>query len=165
MDKEINKAHNNIKSDEIIDTHETLLILEKSYTDGLAFLSSLHDDGENLQFISEDMMKIGNYIATLGMATAMAESVLENKLSNTDKLWRSERTSDYKLSSKSSTTHQINLRGSNSNHRYNLVSKGLRRLYDDLNTKFKCLQFVGSNLKFEIEKGLAVYTINRTISK
>lgn len=165
MDNDINKAHKNLQTDEQIDTHETLLILEQAYTDGLNFLGDLHDDGENLQFISEDMMKIGNYIATLGMATAMAESVLENKLSNTDKLWRSEKTADYKLSSKSSTTHQINLRGSNANHRYNLVAKGLKRLYDDLNTKFKCLQFVGSNLKFEIEKGLAIYTINRTIKK
>ena len=161
--KNMNQIHHQLKNDEDINSEEVLDILEDTYSEGLEFLNSLHNNGENLQFISEDIMKIGNYIATLGTALSMAESILENKLSHFDKKLFKEDLAYYKLSSKSSTTHQINLRGHDENYRYNQVAKGLKRLYDDLNTKFKCLQFVGSNLKFEIEKGLAVYTINRTI--
>lgn len=157
------EIHNQVTRGVLINTVDVLETLVKTYEEGLEFMQDLHNNGENLQFLSEDMMKLGNYIPTIGLARALAEGVLENKLSLSDEEWRKNNLADYKQSSKSSTTHQINLRGKNDNMPFSIVSKSLTSLYFDMNTKFKCLQTIGSNLKFEIEKGLANYTINRTI--
>jgi len=158
------KIHSQITSGVIVDHIEVLEALVSVYQEGLEFMHNLYNNDENLAFLSNDMMKLGNYIPTIGLAKSLADAVLENKLSNSDEKWRKGDLADYKQSSKSSTTHQINLRGKNDNYPFYLVSKSLTTLYFDMNTKFKALQTIGSNLKFEIEKGLATYTINRKIN-
>lgn len=115
---------------------------------------TLNNDTEALNFITEDMARLGQYIPTVGLAKAIAKSVLENRLSNSDYKWRKNNLPDYKQSSKSSTTHQINLRGMDENHPFTLISELLTSLYFDMNTKFKALQSVAANLKFGIEHEL-----------
>lgn len=158
----LHEAHHNISKGIKVNSIEVLAILVDVYEQSLDFLDSLHNNTELVRFISEDLMKIGNYMPTLGMAKSVAETLLENQLSITDENWRKTNLADYKQSSKSSTTHQINLRGNNEIMSYSLISKSLISLYFDMNTKFKCLQTIGANYKFEIENGLASHTINES---
>ena len=163
MNLNLDQINAQLMSGVIFNTTDILTVLIKYYEEAIAFNESLHDDSENLQFISEDLMKIGRYLPTIGKVKSTAKILLENNLSSVDEKWRKNNLADYKQSSKSSTTHQINLRGLNEIAPYALAYELISTIYLDLNTKFKSLQFVGSNLKFEIEKGLATYTINRTI--
>lgn len=124
----------------------------------------MHNSDSDLDYISADEMGIAAYITTVGMAKSIAKSVLENKLSVADENWRRNNLNDYKQSSKSSTIHMNNLRGLNEILPFNQISELLTTLYYDLNTKFKALQSIASNRKFEIEKGLVEYTIRKKIS-
>jgi hypothetical protein len=58
-----------------------------------------------------------------------------------------------------------NLRGLTEIMPFNQINELLTTLYYDLNTKFKALQSIASNRKFEIEKGLVEYTIRKRITK
>lgn len=148
-------------------TKENVLeILVKFYETAADFNENkLHNVGDNFECIIEDMRNLSIWISKVGLAKSLAEGVLENKLSKSDEHWRKTNLADYKQSSKSSTTHQINLRGKDENHPYSLVSKLLVNLYYDMNTKFKALQSISANLKFEIEKELLDYNIKRSINR
>jgi hypothetical protein len=124
----------------------------------------MHNSDSDLDYISADEMGVAAYITTVGMAKSIAKSVLENKLSLADENWRKNDLNDYKQSSKSSTIHMNNLKGLTEIMPFNQISELLTTLYYDLNTKFKALQSVASNRKFEIEKGLVEYTIRKRIS-
>ena len=125
----------------------------------------MHNSDSDLDYISADEMGVAAYITTIGMAKSIAKAVLENKLSVADDKWRKTDLNDYKQSSKSSTIHMNNLRGLTEIMPFNQINELLTTLYYDLNTKFKALQSIASNRKFEIEKGLVDYTIRKRITK
>ena len=115
---------------------------------------TLHNDAEALDYITEDMANLGQFIPTVGIAKSIAETILDNKLSKSDYNWRKTEVADYKLSSKSSTIHSTNLKGLDCNKPFTMISRMLTNAYYDLNTKFKALQSVSANLKFGIENEL-----------
>jgi hypothetical protein len=121
----------------------------------------LNNSDTDLDYISEDEMKIASYITTLGMAKSIAKVALENKMSVADERWRKTNLSDYKQSSKSSTIHLSNLKGLAEVMPFNQIASLLETLYYDFNRKFEALRAVASNRKFEIEKGLIDYTIRK----
>lgn len=162
----IQQLNNSLLKNQKIDSDEALQVLVDFYEQSLIFLDNdLNNDNEDPWLISEDMMKISSYMTTVGMAKSIAEAMLENRLSLADEDWRKNQTTDYKLSSKSSTNHQVNLRGLNEIHLFSLISKNLISLYFDMNRKFDAIKMLGSNLKFGIEKGLIDCQIKKTLKK
>jgi len=146
------------------ESEDALEVLVNFYEETLAFLDNdLSNNTEDPWLISDDMVKIASYMTTVGMAKSIAEATLENLMSLADEDWRKNRTNDYKLSSKSSTNHQVNLKGLTEIHQISLVSKCLTALYFDMNRKFDAIKMLGSNLKFGIEKGLINCEIKKTL--
>jgi hypothetical protein len=132
-----------------------LTTLVEFYEEAVDFNENhLHNDLEALDCIVEDMAHLGQYITTVGTAKSIAKTVMENKLSNSDEKWRLTNLADYKQSSKSSTTHQINLRGLDDNKPFVLIFELINSLYYDMLNKNKNLQSQASTLKFGIEHQL-----------
>jgi hypothetical protein len=162
----IQQLNSSLLKNQKIDSDEALQILVDFYEQTLIFLNKdLNNNNEDPWLISEDMIKISSYMTTVGMAKSIAEMLLENLLSLADEEWRKNQTADYKLSSKSSTNHQINLRGRNEIRLSSLISKNLTALYFDMNRKFDAIKMLASNLKFGIEKGLIDCQIKKTLKK
>lgn len=160
----LNQLNYNILRGVHVADEQALEVLVKTLEEGVSFNeTALHNNHEYIHFLSEDLSKIAVYISTIGKAKALSDSILDRKLSTADSDWRMKDLAGYKLSSKSSTTHQINLRGKKDVHPFALVNKLLSNLYHDLNTKAKLLQSVSANVKFEIEKNITDYTIKRKI--
>lgn len=140
---------------EKIASEEVLTTLVDFYQEAIDFNENLlHNDLEALDCIVEDMAQLGQYITTIGTAKSIAKTIMENKLSNSDERWRLTNLADYKQSSKSSTTHQINLRGLDENKPYVLIFELINSLYYDMLNKNKNLQSQASTLKFGIEHEL-----------
>lgn len=161
----LNKINHQLTHNQKIDPILVLETLVEVYEGGMIFMENLHNNDEWIRYISEDLTLIGNYMPTIGMAKSIADALLEKMLSKSDEKWRKNELADYKQSSKSSTTHQINLRGLEDNHIFSLISKELTTLYFDMNRKFDILKTVGSNRKFELEKGVDSCDFKHTPAK
>lgn len=130
------------------------------YKEAATFVQSLTKD-KAIHEISETLETLSKHLQMLGELKSISETMLEIKISKEDETWRKTNLTDYKQSSKSSTTHQTNLRGLPTVAPYSLACKLFTSLYFDINNIIKSYMGIASNLKFEIEKGFLDYTIKR----